>query len=77
LKLSQQYGRRVGGKARKSFDDKLDSGFWSRFITGRNVLDVGFKGYESGVVPIIDGSVGVDLDYPGYYGRTLPFPSES
>jgi hypothetical protein len=48
-----------------------------RFITGRNLLDVGFKGYESGVVPIIDGAVGVDLDHPGYDGGTLPFPSES
>jgi SAM-dependent methyltransferase len=77
VNISQQHGRRVGAEARKTFDDKLDSGFWTRFITGPNVLDVGFKGYETGVVTIIDGAVGVDLDYPGYDGCILPFPTES
>jgi len=28
-------------------------------------------------LPIIEGAIGVDLDYPGYNGRVLPFPSES
>ncbi len=76
-KFARLYGRHVGAEARKSFDAKLESGFWSRYITGDNVLDVGFKGYESGVVPIMDGAIGVDLDYPGYDGLTLPFPDES
>jgi SAM-dependent methyltransferase len=75
--LAQLYGRRVGTEARKSFDDKLASGFWSRYITGPNVLDVGFKGYENNIVPIVEGAVGIDLDYPGYDGSTLPFADES
>ena len=45
-------------------------------MTGPKILDIGFKGggvYTSGVVPILEGAVGVDLDYPGYDGMTLPF----
>jgi hypothetical protein len=42
--LVWQYGRLVVGEARKSFDQKIESGFWSRFITGPKVLDIGFKG---------------------------------
>jgi SAM-dependent methyltransferase len=75
--LARLYGRRVGHEARKSFDDKLESGFWNRYIGGQNVLDIGFKGYDSGVVPIVDGAVGIDLDFPGYDGLTLPFADES
>lgn len=74
---AQLYGRRVGTEARKSFDDKLDSGFWNRYVTGPNVLDIGFKGYENDIVPIVEGAIGIDLDYPGYDGSTLPFPDES
>jgi SAM-dependent methyltransferase len=74
--LVWQLGRYVGIESRKSFDDKIESGFWQRFVTGPKVLDIGFKGggdYTSGVVPILDAAIGVDLGYPGYDGRTLPF----
>ncbi len=72
-------GREVGVEARKTYDEKVRSGFWSRFITGPAVLDIGFRGRvgETTVVPIIEGAIGVDLDYPGYNGRTLPFEAES
>ncbi len=73
----RRYGRRVGNEARKSYDDKLDSGFWDRFITGPNVLDIGFRGYDDEIVPIVEGAIGVDLDYPGYDGTRLPFDDES
>jgi len=75
--LARLYGRRVGHEARKSFDSKLDSGFWARYITGPNVLDIGFRGYDDNVVPIVDGAIGIDLDYPGYDGSVLPFQDES
>ena len=75
--MARLYGRRVGNEARKSFNEKVDSGFWSRFITGPNVLDVGFRGYDDDVVPIVEGAIGIDLDYPGYDGVKLPFPDES
>jgi len=75
----RQLGRSVGGEARKSFDERALAGFWSRFMTGPNVLDIGFKGYADvkGVVPIAPTAIGMDLDYPGYDGTTLPFPDES
>ncbi len=71
------YGRPVGGEAAKSFDKRIETGFWSRFITGPHVLDIGFRGYEGEVVPIVEGAIGVDLDYPGYDGRRLPFADGS
>ena len=74
---ARRYGRRVGHEARKSFDAKLDSGFWARYITGPNVLDIGFRGYDDDIVPIVDGAIGIDLDYPGYDGTRLPFDDES
>lgn len=75
--LIWQLGRPVGGEAAKTFDRHIESGFWSRFVQGPNVLDIGFRGYEGAVVPILEGAIGVDLDYPGYDGRTLPFPDGS
>ena len=57
-----------------------------RAITGPRVLDIGCKGNDAtgkplddsvGGLPIIEGAIGVDLDFPGYDGATLPFPSES
>ena len=41
--LIWQYGRPVGGEARKTFDEKIESGFWSRFVMGPNVLDIGYR----------------------------------
>ncbi len=74
-----QYGRFVGQEARKSFDRRLSSGFWSRFITGEKVLDIGFRGGlgAASVVPIVEGAIGVDIDYPGYNGKVLPFANQS
>lgn len=75
--LVAHMGRRVGGEASKSFERRLQEGFWSRYITGPHVLDIGFRGHTEGVVPIVEGAIGVDLDYPGYDGRTLPFADAS
>ena len=78
-------GRRVGTEARRTYDEKIDSGFWARYITGPRVLDIGAKGNDdSGTplqhgagLPVIEGAIGIDLDFPGYDGTTLPFPSDS
>jgi SAM-dependent methyltransferase len=75
--LFWQYGRPVGGEAAKSFDRRIEAGFWSRFVTGPNILDIGFRGYEGAVLPILEGAIGIDLDYPGYDGRRLPFEDGS
>jgi SAM-dependent methyltransferase len=79
-------GRRVGTNSLRTYDEKIRSGFWARYITGPRVLDIGCKGNdasgkpldeEAGGLPIIEGAIGVDLDYPGYDGATLPFATES
>ncbi len=75
--LFWHYGRPVGGEASKSFDRRIETGFWQRFVTGPNVLDIGFRGYEGAVLPILQGAIGIDLDYPGYDGRRLPFEDGS
>jgi SAM-dependent methyltransferase len=77
--LIWQLGRSVAAEARKSFDQKVESGFWDRFMTGPSILDIGFRGAVGmgDVVPITNTAVGVDLDYPGYDGANLPFRSES
>ncbi len=73
-----QVGRRnVGTESARSWDRKLLSGFWAEYIRGNRVLDIGFKGYSTGALPIVDGAIGVDLDFPGYDGRILPFADES
>lgn len=60
------------------FDQRIDSGFWSRYITGPKVLDIGFRGGTGdGAEPITPTAIGVDIDYPGYDGRTLPFATGS
>ena len=73
--LIWQLGRPVGQEAIKTFDQKIESGFWQRFVKGPNVLDIGFRGTTTGAcaVPILPTAIGVDLDYPGYDGRRLPF----
>ena len=69
--------RPVGTEARKTFEIKLADGFVQRYLSSPNILDIGYKGYISDAVPIVPRAIGVDIDYPGYDGRTLPFPDAS
>jgi SAM-dependent methyltransferase len=62
------------GEAGKSYHERLRSGFLARYCGGSTVLDVGFSGYDNPERrPALPGAIGVDLDYPGYDGVTLPF----
>jgi len=75
--------RKVGIESGKTYQQKLNSGFWDRYVVSPvpglqpSVLDIGFKGHVEGHLPIVEGAIGVDLDYPGYDGRTLPFADQS
>jgi len=69
--------RPVGWEARKSYASKIASGFFERYLSSAHILDIGYKGYDEGIVPIVPQAVGVDLDYPGYDGVTLPFADGS
>ncbi len=69
--------RPVGEEARKSHAARIRSGFIARYLSGGAILDIGYRGYRDDVVPIVPAATGVELDYPGYDGTTLPFADES
>jgi ADP-heptose:LPS heptosyltransferase len=66
--------RRIGEEASKTLALKLDNGFIAKYLSGPAILDIGYKGYIEDVVPVVPQAIGIELDYPGYDGRTLPFP---
>lgn len=68
--------RRVGEETSKSHEDKLANGFYEKYMSGAG-LDIGFSGYIPGVVPVLETAIGVDKNYPGYDGKSLPFADES
>jgi len=76
-KALPEYHRSVGFESRKSYSQKIESGFFDKYLSGSSILEIGYKGGLNDVVPIVPQAVGVDLDYPGYNGKTLPFPDES
>jgi SAM-dependent methyltransferase len=69
--------RPVGTESRKTYARKIADGFFDRYLSGKAVLDIGYKGGLQGVVPIVPQAIGIDVDYPGYDGKKLPFPDES
>lgn len=68
--------RLVGEESRKTYEEKIANGFFEKYMNGIG-LDIGFSGYLPNVVPILDTAIGIDTNYPGYDGRTLPFPDSS
>ena len=71
------WGKNVGEEARKNFGTWLVEDFLEKYLSGDKVLDIGFAGYIDDVVPITPKAIGIGLDYPGYDGKTLPFPDNS
>jgi len=67
-----------GNEVRKSYQARVVSGFMQAYLSGPVVLDIGFQGGGNpGNRTVVPHAIGVDLDYPGYDGTTLPFPDES
>lgn len=65
-------------EAGKAYRLRLASGFFDRYCRGDVVLDVGFVGASNpDARTSLPGAIGVDLDYPGYDGRRLPWPDGS
>lgn len=56
----------------RTFDEKLNNGFWDKFIRSGIVLDIGYKGHDN-FTPIFRDAIGLDLDTPGYDGKHIPF----
>ena len=75
--IDEDWGLQVGEEARKNFSRWREDGFIERFLSGEKVLDIGFQGYLDEVHPITPKAIGIDLEYPGYDGRTLPFDEGS
>ena len=69
--------RQVGPEVHKTLAARIDEGFFERFLSGSNVLDIGFRGSDRANLPIVPWAVGVDQDFPGYDGTTLPFEDQS
>jgi SAM-dependent methyltransferase len=67
----------VKGEAGRTFREKLRNGFFSTYMAGEVVIDVGYRGGRADAVPILPHAVGVDLDFPGYDGTRLPFADSS
>lgn len=63
--------RNVGEESRKTYQDKLTSGFFGKYMLGKG-CEIGYAGYLPGVVPILDGCTGYDLNTPGYNGSHIP-----
>lgn len=69
---------RLAAEAAKSITLLHREGIVARFLSGPALLDIGYRGYgETDVRPILGHAIGVDLDYPGYDGQTLPFADMS
>lgn len=69
--------RNVGFESRKSYAHNIGSGFFEKYLSGPSVLELGYKGYEDGTMPIVPQAVGLDVGYPGYDGSHLPFADAS
>jgi len=72
-----QPDRRVGFESRKSYAEKIASGFFDKYLSGPNVMEIGYRGYEDGTMPIVPQAIGVDVGYPGYEGAAFPFADGS
>ncbi|HMI20266.1 MAG TPA: class I SAM-dependent methyltransferase [Sphingomonas sp.] len=70
-------GRPVGFETGKSYAAKIASGFFDAYMSGPNVMEIGYKGYEGATVPVVPQAIGVDVGYPGYEGATFPFADGS
>jgi SAM-dependent methyltransferase len=67
----------VKGEAGRTFNEKLNNGFFARYMAGDVTIDVGYHGGHADAVPIFPHAIGVDLNYPEYDGTRLPFSDES
>jgi SAM-dependent methyltransferase len=67
----------VKGEAARTFREKLRNGFFSTYMAGEVIIDVGYRGAYEDAVPILPHAVGVDLDFPRYDGTRLPFADAS
>lgn len=66
----------LGVETQKNHQDRMDSGFYKEYCQGVG-LDVGYRGAGVPNVEPLPNCIGVDLGFPGYDGKELPFPDNS
>lgn len=71
MKYEYDHNRLVGTESRRTYSDKIESGFFDKYMTGLGA-EIGYAGYVQGVVPILENCDGYDLTTPGYDGKTIP-----
>jgi SAM-dependent methyltransferase len=69
--------RNIGPEAARSYQRRVESGFFKKYLSAKSILDIGYRGEDQTSVPIVEQAIGIDLDYPGYDGVHLPFPDDS
>jgi SAM-dependent methyltransferase len=73
--------RHVGRESRKLFGIRLQTGFWTRYAALGDPLaqglDIGARGGDSSVFPILPSATAVELGDPGYTGIEVPYPANS
>jgi SAM-dependent methyltransferase len=65
--------RTLGPEAQRSHARRLREGFIDKYLSGDRILDIGYRGGQLDAEPVVKKAIGVELDYPGYDGKTLPF----
>jgi len=65
--------RRVGIEFRKARARWERDGLIAKYLSGQNILDLGFRGGDPEAVPITENAIGIEVGYPGYDGTNLPF----
>jgi SAM-dependent methyltransferase len=75
--MTQITARHLGPEAARNWNRRVREGFIDKYLAGEAVLDIGYRGSDPQSQPIIEKAIGIDLGYPGYDGKTLPFPVES
>jgi SAM-dependent methyltransferase len=66
---------KYGPETEKADNRRRNEFFYYKYFNGEG-LDIGYKGSLKDSHPIYN-SIGIDTDYPGYDGKTLPFANES
>lgn len=58
-----------GGEPSKTHIDRLEEGFYNKYLSGQHILDIGGGGGPA----VVPNATIVDLGFPGYDGLILPF----
>lgn len=69
--------RNLGPEASQAHTRRMANGFYDQYLSGSAILDVGYRGTTVNADAITEHAIGIDLGYPGYDGRRLPFADAS